>query len=853
MFRNRFLKILSSFLVFLLVFNLFSFAGMVKLNASAKSDDIAGVTVTIGDVTVGKGLVEEIPVTINTPVSGIAAYGLKINYDSNVLEVLDIIPNDSIGDYFVSNTSEQEDRLAVVWVDMTGGDSPISTATELFKIKVKVKSDAELGNSALTIDKNNIENFNFYDSELQDIQADLVNGKINVVNSYNVKFEVVNGSEVDSQIIMENGKVGKPANPTRDGYTFAGWYTTESFTTEFDFTTVINEPKILYARWISDLPNANINLSNLELSAGSLSPTFAMDTEIYTVNVENSLSSIKVTPTVADNKATVTVNGLLVESGKASRDINLNVGENNITIVVTAEDGSTKTYGITVMRAPAQTSPVAPNVTKDDLTNKLLGADSTMEYSTDGGGMWTGYDPDDTPTFNGNVTVQIRVRASGSIPAGAITTLTFTKNPTSSSDNNNGGQSTSSSNIEKIVVDVDGKNGTNLTKTPITRTTDSNGKVKDHVSMSEDIAKETVQKAKQQGTDTARIIIPDTNDKVSEVVVEIPKSALKQLNDGQLKLEIATDNAIISIPTKSLSTFSEDLYFRVVPIKMKELQKQVEERAKKEQVIQEIAKNQNVQIIGRPMEIDTNMQSREVSILLPLKEDLPKDSKARDELLKNLVIFVEHSDGTKEVVRGKVVPYKNNSDLGLEFTISKFSTFSIVYMDGAKAFFDGKVCGSDKLPASAIGCLSIKKSLPVYELVNNRLKKVDSLKKGQAAPAYENISPMLGLGGEIWVERTNSIRYETPSRTMLDKNSLTGSSRTKQIWKGLELHPGQIGKIKVMEDTVVWEKINKTIKLARVLKKGEQYRVYRNVPSLYSIGDGKYIVQNEQVILQNAK
>ncbi len=513
--------------------------------------------------------------------------------------------------------------------------------------------------------------------------------------------------------------------------------------------------------------------------------------------------------------------------------------------------GEITTVTFTANNLPPVT-PSAPNVNGDDVTNKLIGVDNTMEYSTDGGVSWINYNPEQAPTFTGNVTVQIRVKATGSTPFGKVAVVIFTKNPASSSEDN-GGQSSSSSNTEKIVVDVDGKDGTNLTKTPITRTTDSSGKVKDHVSMSEDIAKETVNKAKQQGTDTARIIIPDTNDKVSEVVVEIPKTALKQLNDGKMKLEIATENAVISIPTNSLSTFNEDLYFKVVPIKSKEQQNLVEERAKKEKLIQDVAKNQTVQLLGRPMEIDTNMQSREVSIVLPLKEGLPTDAKARGTMLENLVIFVEHSDGTKEIVRGKVVPYQKDSELGLEFSISKFSTFSIVYMDGAKAFFDGKGCGTDTLSASSIGCLSIKKSVPVYELVNNRLKKVDVLKEGQAVPAYDNISPMLGLGGDIWVERTNAIRYETPSKSMLEKNALTGTSRQKQIWKGLELRPGQIGKVTILADTVIWEKINKTNKIARILKKGEQYRVYRYVPGMYSIGNGKYVVQGESVILQKTK
>lgn len=274
---------------------------------------------------------------------------------------------------------------------------------------------------------------------------------------------------------------------------------------------------------------------------------------------------------------------------------------------------------------------------------------------------------------------------------------------------------------------------------------------------------------------------------------------------------------------------------------------EVEERAKKEEIIQEAAKNQSVQMLGRPMEIETNMQSREVSLVLPLKNSLPADAKERQKMLDNLGIYVEHSDGTKELLKGKVVPYKNETELGLEFTVSKFSTFTIVYMEGAQAFFDGKTCGKD----NAIGCVSAKKSVPLYQQVNNRLKKVDMLKSGKWDPAYEVISPMLGLGGDIWVERTDAILYETPSKEMLAKNAATGSKRIKQIWKGFEMHPGQIGKVTVLKDTVIWEKINKTKKLPRILKKGEQYRVYRYVPGMYNLGNGKYVVQDDYVIYKS--
>ncbi|OMF13792.1 hypothetical protein BK131_14095 [Paenibacillus amylolyticus] len=237
---------------------------------------------------------------------------------------------------------------------------------------------------------------------------------------------------------------------------------------------------------------------------------------------------------------------------------------------------------------------------------------------------------------------------------------------------------------EQIVVDVNGTNGTNLTKTPITRTTETNGMIKDLVKMTEAIAKESVEKAKQLNMNTARIVIPDTKDSVSETRIELPKAAVKELNDGSLKLEISTENVVISVPTNSIAGFDQDLYFRVVPLKQESQRQEVEERAKKEQLIQQVAPNTNVRVLARPVEIDTNMQSREVTLTLPLRGSLPTDPTARQQALDNLAIYIEHSDGTKELIQGKLVQLADNSE-GIEFTVTKFSTFTLVVVDGLKA------------------------------------------------------------------------------------------------------------------------------------------------------------------------
>ncbi|WP_433582381.1 DUF4073 domain-containing protein [Paenibacillus amylolyticus] len=341
-------------------------------------------------------------------------------------------------------------------------------------------------------------------------------------------------------------------------------------------------------------------------------------------------------------------------------------------------------------------APPAPKVTADDTANVVIGADETMEYSKDNGETWNKFT--NTDRFEGNQIIVVRVRAKGNTPPWKWTTLTFTSNtptpnPGGSTGGGAGGGSSTTTPVtstpgpttkqEQIVVDVNGANGTNLTKTPITRTTETNGMIKDLVKMTEAIAKESVEKAKQLNMNTARIVIPDTKDAVSETRIELPKAAVKELNDGSLKLEISTENVVISVPTNSIAGFDQDLYFRVVPLKKESERKEVEERAKKEQLIQQVAPNTNVRVLARPVEIETNMQSREVTLTLPLRDSLPTDPVARQQALDNLAIYIEHSDGTKELIQGKLVQLVDNSE-GIEFTVTKFSTFTLVVVDGLK-------------------------------------------------------------------------------------------------------------------------------------------------------------------------
>ncbi|MGE7843734.1 S-layer homology domain-containing protein [Lysinibacillus sp. NPDC093712] len=240
--------------------------------------------------------------------------------------------------------------------------------------------------------------------------------------------------------------------------------------------------------------------------------------------------------------------------------------------------------------------------------------------------------------------------------------------------NNSGSESTPpSSEIEDIVVDVESGDGTTVSKTTIKRIKNADGTFNDAVVFTEKSARETIAKLKEQASEKARIVIPDLQDKIKQINVSIPRNILSILKQSSVNLEIDSINAKIEIPKSSINSFDNDLYFRLIPIKAAIDRLEIENRVKQETQFKEIVNSKMIQVLGRPMTIETNMQNIPVTLTLPLPNNLSQEQ------LNNLAIYIEHSDGTKELLHGKVVDYQKDK-LGLQFEVQKFSTFSILYL-----------------------------------------------------------------------------------------------------------------------------------------------------------------------------
>ena len=85
------------------------------------------------------------------------------------------------------------------------------------------------------------------------------------INTYKVTF--VNGTE-KNEVLVEHGKtVTKPEAPKKDGHTFGGWFTSEDggvtlSADAFDFTTEIQKPVVLYAKWTAETYTVTFNAND---------------------------------------------------------------------------------------------------------------------------------------------------------------------------------------------------------------------------------------------------------------------------------------------------------------------------------------------------------------------------------------------------------------------------------------------------------------------------------------------------------------------------------------------------------------------------------------------------------------
>jgi sugar lactone lactonase YvrE len=173
--------------------------------------------------------------------------------------------------------------------------------------------------------------------------------------------------------------------------------------------------------------SANADLSGLTLSSGTLSPSFEAETTGYTASVGNDVSSIAVTATTVDSSAAVTVNDVPVASGEASAALMLVVGSNPITVKVTAENGTIRTYTVTVTRAASSNADLSDlELSNGVLTPSFLAG--TYKASVGNSVSGVSIRPTVSDPVHATVTVSL-YNGSGTLVSGPLLVASGTSSP----------------------------------------------------------------------------------------------------------------------------------------------------------------------------------------------------------------------------------------------------------------------------------------------------------------------------------------------------------------------------------------------------------------------------------------
>ena len=117
-------------------------------------------------------------------------------------------------------------------------------------------------------------------------------------------------------------------------------------------------------------PSADASLSSLNLTDITLDPEFSAKATSYTASVESTVTSTTVTAETTDEDATAAI--MINDQEDADGTVDLVAGYNDITVVVTAQDGTTtQSYTVTVLRAAPEDASTSDSKTITSLLSRL--------------------------------------------------------------------------------------------------------------------------------------------------------------------------------------------------------------------------------------------------------------------------------------------------------------------------------------------------------------------------------------------------------------------------------------------------------------------------------------------------
>lgn len=189
---------------------------------------------------------------------------------------------------------------------------------------------------------------------------------------YTVKFNTNGGSAVSSQKVDSKQKVSKPAEPTRVGYTFEGWYLNNKL---YDFNSEVTSNITLEAKWTSndseDVSGVTLDQTEVALLPGdsipliaTVSPSNAKDKSVLFKSSDESIVTV-------DNDGNITAKNI----GSATITVTTTDGGFTAECKIVVSNNVVKVTGIIlsdkeVALGVGESKKITATLSPDNATNK---------------------------------------------------------------------------------------------------------------------------------------------------------------------------------------------------------------------------------------------------------------------------------------------------------------------------------------------------------------------------------------------------------------------------------------------------------------------------------------------------
>ncbi|CAG7645011.1 cadherin-like beta sandwich domain-containing protein [Paenibacillus allorhizosphaerae] len=460
------------------------------------------------------------------------------------------------------------------------------------------------------------------------------------------------------------------------------------------------------AVWREPSSNAQLQQLGLATEGAELVTAFHPAALNYQLLVPSAADEVKLLPVAQQADATIRINDQEVAKGLvASIPFKLDQTAQTAAIEVSAQDGTKLTYTISLLRK--QASPAKPPLLASLQADSVLGGAfnpyklnyGTIGTTTNGNAAITAManDPEATvtvadeslkgggsflPKLNmGDNTLIVRVESANKEASQTYSIDVKRVEEQSSSEEpiQNARQTT-----------ITGGAGGWTDQTTIVRTRTEEGRTLDIVKLDAEKTRDVLDKAVQNKDSIARIYVTDVpNAPADERIVSLSADSVSLLAKGGMSLQILLPDAQLALSAASLQQLSKDgkdAYFRVVPVRDNAERSEVTARVQTAELVRNAAGGRSVTVFGQPVKIETNYTGYTTELLFPLDHlTLPVNEAAAKQILSELAVYIEHSDGDKALSQGEIRYDAEGKPVGIAIEINKFSTFTIIQKNGSDA------------------------------------------------------------------------------------------------------------------------------------------------------------------------